>query len=65
MVLMLTKSANMRAPIRIMKSIAVVRALSSSAAYSVFQLSARRQSANTIAPNAPMPAPSVAVKRPP
>ncbi len=64
-VVMLTNSAKMSAPMRITNSMAVVRALSSSASYSVRQVSARRDSAKPSAPIAPMPAPSVAVKRPP
>ena len=62
---MLTNSANISAPIRIMNSIEVVRALSTSAAYSDFQESARRARANTMAPKAPTPAPSTAVNTPP
>ena len=42
----------------------VVRALSTSDAYSDFQVSTRRESAKIIAPNAPIAAPSVAVKAP-
>ena len=48
-----------------MNSIDVVRALSISTSSSVRQLSARRARAKQNAPNAPTPAPSVAVKTPP
>ena len=58
------KFANTSAPIRIMNSIEVVRADSSSTSRSTPQLSDRRARANTNAPNAPIPAPSVAVKIP-
>ena len=50
--------------IRIKEGMDVVRALSTSDAYSDFQVSTRRESAKIIAPNAPIAAPSVAVKAP-
>ena len=61
----LTKFANTVAAISSVNSIAVVRADSTRISNSVFQVSARRASANRKAPEAPMPAPSVAVKTPP
>ena len=65
MVVKLTKLENIIAAIRIVNSIAVVRALSTSTSYSIRQVSARRASAKKNAPDAPMPAPSVAVNTPP
>ncbi len=47
-----------------MNNIEVVRTLSIRTSTKVLQLSARRARANTSAPPAPMPAPSVAVNTP-
>jgi hypothetical protein len=55
----------MSAPIRIRNSMLVVRAASTRTSSSARQPSALRASAKTSAQNAPMPAPSVAVKTPP
>ena len=63
MVVKLMKFANTSAPIRIMNSMEVVRADSSSTSRSTPQRGTGAR-ANTNAPNAPIPAPSVAVKIP-
>ena len=65
MVVKLTKLENSIAAIRIVNSIAVVRALSTNISYSTRHVNARRASAKKNAPAAPMPAPSVAVNTPP
>src|SRR5579859_6921102 len=64
MVVMLTNSPNISAPMRIRKSMAVVRAPSTRERYRVRQVSERRHRANAIETNAPTPAPSVAVNSP-
>jgi hypothetical protein len=61
----LTKLANIIAAIRIVNSIAVVRALSTRMSSTTRGVSAPRARAKKNAPDAPMPAPSVAVKTPP
>ena len=65
MLVKFTKLAKIVAAINKVNSMAVVRADSTSTSNKVFQLSARRANANKKAPMAPMPAPSVAVKKPP
>ena len=65
MLVKLTKVENIDAAIRRVNSIAVVRALSSSTSNTRRGVKLPRATANTNAPDAPMPAPSVAVNQPP
>jgi hypothetical protein len=65
MLVKLTKLLNIVAAIRIVNSMAVVRALSTSTSSRLRSVNAPRASAKQKAPEAPMPAPSVAVKKPP
>ena len=65
MVVKLTKLANISAPIRIMNSIAVVRALSTSTSTARASVERAARQREEKAPKAPMPAPSAAVNTPP